>query len=190
MRKCPHCRCDLAPVTYEGHRILRCETCGGHLLSSSVRRGIEQTAGSTRPELAGEALARYRGRRTERIACPRCLRTMDRRSLGLPGVNADFDVCRDCDLLWLDGGELAMVQLNHEATAAFADSQEMRSRAAELESDPERRAKFQEALSRMPLLPPDTSDFAPEFKETFLSDIAEDEVLEILGRLFRLRMPD
>ena len=76
---------------------------------------------------------------------------MIKRPLPVPGFeNLHLDFCRGCSLVWLDGGELALAQLAHQATPGFRDKQEMKRRAAERDADPERKAAFDEAVAKLP----------------------------------------
>jgi len=79
-----------------------------------------------------------------------------------------LDVCRSCSLVWLDGGELALVQLGYESSAIFAEAQEMKRRMAQLEASPNRKAAFEENLARLPVEP------SP----------VEEAVAEIAGEMF------
>jgi hypothetical protein len=71
---------------------------------------------------------------------------------------------------------LALAQLAHEAKVGFADAQEMKRRLEELEASPNRKAKFEENLARLP----DASDPV----EGPLADAAQ-EVLEAIIRSCR-----
>ena len=150
-RNCPLCQVPLAPEAYEGFPILRCPQCRGSLLELSRYESIKSIPEKTLAELESEAREGFAGDHPEPVRCPRCHLAMDKRPLLVPGFDhLHLDVCRACALVWLDGGELAMAQLAHQATPAFRDRQEMKRRAAERDADPERKAAFDEAVAKLP----------------------------------------
>ena len=152
MRICPACNVALEPEDYEGFRLLRCPQCHGHLVELSRFEAIRSLARKPLSELESEALNDFSGDTPEPIRCPRCRRPMDKRPLPVPNVgNLHLDACRDCLLVWLDGGELALAQLAHQASPAYRNQAELRRRAESLEADPARKAAFDEAVSRLPL---------------------------------------
>ena len=150
MKNCPHCLCNLSPVSYEGLRVFRCEQCRGHLLPSRQLEAIKRLDQKTQDELMQEANTDYHGDGDAKIHCPRCRVTMRKHTIKLPGLTLQLDACRDCDLIWLDGGELALIQLGHESTPQFRNAQELRNRMDALESSPERKAAFEENLAKLP----------------------------------------
>jgi len=81
------------------------------------------------------------------VRCPRCRMKMKKRLLPEP-VSLHIDLCNHCDLIWLDGGELARVQLGHEMTPQSRDAAEMQRRHKEM--DAERRQEFEEDLAKLP----------------------------------------
>jgi Zn-finger nucleic acid-binding protein len=162
-------------VEYEGFAVLRCERCSGHLVTVSRLECIKNIAGKSRDELKAEAAAEFHGSNTERVKCPRCHMAMRKQAIRLPVLALEMDVCLPCSLVWLDGGELALAQLGHEASAGFADVQEMKRRMAELEASPERKAVFEANLAKA--LDPD----APDPDEDTLEEVAG----EALGAILR-----
>ena len=93
---------------------------------------------------------------------------MSKQTARFPVGVVELDVCRSCSLVWLDGGELALVQLGYESSAIFAEAQEMKRRMAQLEASPNRKAAFEENLARLPVEP------SP----------VEEAVAEIAGEMF------
>ena len=154
-RDCPICAVPLEPETYEGFPIRRCSRCLGALLDLSRYEAVKNVPEKTLAELEAEAQAGFAGDNPHPIRCPRCHFGMEKRPLPVPGFDPlHFDLCRSCALVWLDGGELALAQLAHQATPGFRDKQEMKRRAAERDADPERKAAFDDAVARLPE-PPD-----------------------------------
>lgn len=151
MRTCPICAVPLAPETYEGFPLLRCPQCQGHLLDLSRYDAIQRIPQKSRAELEAEAQAGFQGDNPERIRCPRCRVTMFKKPIPVPGFSLHADLCVDCALVWLDGGELALAQLAYQASPAFQNAQDGKQRAAALAADPSRKAAFDEALSKLPL---------------------------------------
>lgn len=149
-RACPICAVPLEPEEYEGFRVLQCPQCRGHLVDLSRYKSIQRLPRKTLPELEAEAREQFQGDTPEPLHCPRCHFAMKKRPLNVPGFDLHMDVCRDCSLAWLDGGELAMAQLGHQSTPGFRDTQEMMKRSADLHADPERKAAFDEALAKLP----------------------------------------
>jgi len=90
---------------------------------------------------------------------------MKKKPLSIPGFSLHFDLCVQCCLIWLDGGELAMAQLAYQATPAFRQSQNMKRQATELEADPKRKASLKKAISKLPQSSP---FFMGGFGETVL----------------------
>ena len=152
-RSCPICSVPLAPVAYEGFQILRCPQCQGHLLDLSRYEAIRRIPHKTLAELEAEAQEGFAGDNPAPIRCPRCHVTMFKKPIAVPGFSLNTDVCRDCALVWLDGGELALAQLAYQATPAFRDVQEMKRRAEALDADPERKAAYDEAVAKLPEAP-------------------------------------
>ncbi len=149
-RDCPHCRVPLETADYEGFRVWNCPQCRGHLLDLSRFEAIKRLPRKTLAELETEAREGFAGDHPEPVRCPRCHLRMAKRPLAMPGFDLHADVCVACALAWLDGGELALAQLGHQATPGFRDAAEMQRRHAALAADPERKAAFDEAVARLP----------------------------------------
>ena len=150
MKNCPICNNSLDPETYEGFCVLRCTKCGGYLVELSRYESIKRIPEKSRAELEAEAQAGFQGDNPMPIRCPRCHVTMFKKTIPVPGFTLHMDICHACALVWLDGGELALAQLAHQASPVFINAQDLKRRSAELEADPERKAAFDEAVARLP----------------------------------------
>ena len=149
--KCPACEMDLAMGEKSGHQVLRCGRCKG-LLIPNWRYDLMRRLDRPTSEVQAEARAEL-GRDTKDPArCPRCRERMEKQAVKLPRLDVLVDRCRRCALVWLDGGELALVQLAARNTPQHAQAMELKRRAVARDSDPERKARFEEAVSRMPEL--------------------------------------
>jgi len=126
---------------------------------SSRLEPIKQIADKSQEALKAEAASGFHGDNTGKIHCPRCRVPMLKQDVRLPGLTMQIDVCRACSLIWLDGGELALAQLGHEAKDVFADAQELKRKMEKFEASPGRKAAFEEKLAQMPN-DPDTVDDA------------------------------
>ena len=107
---CPVCNTTLARVKYEGFAVRQCCTCRGYMVSMKhlalIRSTDEKTVEELMQEVAGET-----GRdNDETLRCPQCAKPMQRSRVPDPG-SFDVDRCKRCQLVWLDGGELARYQL-------------------------------------------------------------------------------
>jgi Zn-finger nucleic acid-binding protein len=160
-------------VQYEGIGVQRCDQCRGHLVKSTRLDSIKRIACKSQAELKDEATSEFHNRKTEKVKCPRCRITMRRQIIKLPGLPLETDICIPCSLIWFDGGELAIAQLEHESTAGFINAQEMKQRIEELEASPVRKAEFEKNLARLPV--------SPDPVEKVLVDV----VTEILDAIMR-----
>jgi len=150
MKSCPVCQTPLTHEKYEGFPVLHCGQCGGHLVPFRRLEPIKRLQRTTEAELKQEANA-FSGDSTERIRCPRCNVYMRKEALDVPLIEGlHQDVCDHCQVVWFDGGELAMVQLVYEQTGEFRNVDELRQRMRELEADPERKAAFERTLAELP----------------------------------------
>ena len=149
MKECPACGSSLARVSYEGFRVLHCERCGGHLVPLDRLESIKRASHKSPEELKREA-AGFAGDTVAAVRCPRCRAEMRKEPLDVAVVALHMDVCGSCRLAWLDGGELAVLQLAHEASQKSMNAAELRQRMRELEASPERKAQFEAALAKLP----------------------------------------
>jgi Zn-finger nucleic acid-binding protein len=128
---CPSCGAILAPVDYEGVRILACGHCGGRWVSTAdVARFVarrEVTFTDEQRSLAEDIAARgtelrkaaARGALRVREAlrpCPKCATTMIRRLYSYD-FSIDIDYCARCDSFWFDPNELEVLQVLAEGPA-------------------------------------------------------------------------
>lgn len=146
---CPVCNVELTPFEYEGFRIAKCLRCHGHLVKKSRLNSIRRVRGQTTPQLKRESKRDFKNSTKATLKCPRCHFKMRKQPVKAP-LDLALDVCERCQLVWLDGGELAIVQLLFEASRRGRDLAKMMRRALELESDPVRKAAFERNLRRMP----------------------------------------
>jgi Zn-finger nucleic acid-binding protein len=106
---CPVCAAPLAKALLDTvHAIESCEQCRGVLLPRgafvdviNIRRAHASGAPTTPTPLDPRELQR-------RLVCPHCRQRMDVHPYYGPG-NIVIDSCSECDLIWLDFGELRQV---------------------------------------------------------------------------------
>jgi Zn-finger nucleic acid-binding protein len=183
VRHCPVCAQVLTLEHYEGFKVWACARCGGHLVPAARLKAIKRRDGASRDALKEEARAKFTESTAARLRCPRCRVLMRKQQAPVPVVRVQTDVCLSCGLIWLDGGELALVQLAYQVTDGFADRQEIMRRARELDASPERKAQFEEDLARLPDAPsPLETDLPSSAGGTLLLDVIFDALRFLLRR--------
>jgi Zn-finger nucleic acid-binding protein len=68
--------------------------------------------------------------------------------LVVPYLTLQMDVCERCELIWLDGGELALLQILYEASDWHKDSKRLQRRTLELAVSPERLMRLEKAIQQ------------------------------------------
>lgn len=108
-RVCPVCNLGLVSGAVGGFEVLFCQQCRGVLTTNAKFREIVRSlrkADKTRDErprpLDPAELERS-------IDCPACLKPMEAHPYYGPG-NAVIDSCSRCHVVWLDHGELSVLQ--------------------------------------------------------------------------------
>lgn len=106
---CPVCRQRLAQASLDELPALYCRRCRGVLMQQSVfgkliqqRRASAHGPGKPPPALNADELKRG-------INCPRCKKRMGTHPYLGPG-NIVIDNCTNCQLVWLDPGELTAIE--------------------------------------------------------------------------------
>ncbi len=124
MRNCPLCKVLLERIRYEGFPVHKCPSCHGALLENKRIEHIKRKMDRSLDELVGESNAERANNTVKPIRCPRCHNTMQKHEASADDM-ASFkvglepfcvDVCTQCDITWLDGGELAKMQIDYEAS--------------------------------------------------------------------------
>lgn len=107
---CPVCGTELEAASVEGHLARACPNCRGMLLRQRAfsvvmtQRRAAAAAGPRAPARPIEPEERAR-----RIDCPICGAPMDNHPYLGPGA-VMVDTCGGCGLIWLDHGELTVVE--------------------------------------------------------------------------------
>ena len=110
---CPRCHTDLIVVEYHDIELDYCPACEGLWFDHGEMELVASEMGSP---IDGALHRRPADTNEEKLKCPECQKTMDKRLLGTsdPVVT---DVCRLCGGLWLDHGELEQVVRQYRDTA-------------------------------------------------------------------------
>lgn len=120
---CPVCQEALQRLPYEGVPIYHCTGCHGHLLYpdqvNAVRWRPERDAPALNSEAQSEGIAHGE------LRCPRCRGPMKEQP-SRRHSQVLWDFCHECDLVWLDAGELAKIQLERESSRQGEEYQRMR----------------------------------------------------------------
>jgi Zn-finger nucleic acid-binding protein len=174
MKKCPICKVEVGIITYEGFKIMHCPKCRGHLLPLARLAPIRVPQAQLKDEVARD----FKKDHKEKINCPKCMMFMKKEKLKIPVLSVFIDVCRTCELVWLDAGELALLQLAHETSRTFANMQDLKRRMDILEASPERKKELEEAIARLPDATNPFEDGIREATDEFITH----SVLDILFR--------
>ena len=106
---CPLCDMPLIAGSVEKHRVLHCEHCRGILATNDEFAEIVKKRRAKRPGAAHEQQALNPEELERDVRCPACSQPMDTHPYYGPG-NAVVDSCPRCFLVWLDHGELGMIE--------------------------------------------------------------------------------
>ncbi len=106
---CPLCRKHLVLALLEGERAYYCDQCRGYLTGVAAFGRIVTSRRATHGpnERRAEPFDSSELRRA--VNCPNCDRRMETHPYG-GGGNAVVDSCGRCGLIWLDAGELAIIE--------------------------------------------------------------------------------
>ena len=149
MKHCPTCNLPLQRVAYEGVPIFRCETCGGCLVTEFRLDGIMRRRVTSTAELKAEAKDGFQQHPETKRSCPSCRGSM-RKELLSGTIRLYTDTCNRCGNVWLDAGELAVIQLMYEHSPSGINAEAVKARMAELQASPERLRRFEEDLRKLP----------------------------------------
>ncbi|MFH0953919.1 MAG: zf-TFIIB domain-containing protein [Verrucomicrobiota bacterium] len=178
MKRCPSCGAGLGREDYEGVEVFRCPDCRGVLLPRYRLDLIRHRRHRSPEDLKAQAVAEFRSDTKREVRCPRCGALMAKRPFASRYMPLSIDVCRACDYVWLDAGELELLQLLYEASASGHEVVEMQKRMRELQCTPERKARFEAALAQL-------SEEGPRDSEAATDQLA----LELIKLLLRAGKP-
>jgi len=121
---CPTCERPLNRTTYEQTQVHQCEECSGYLVAQNRLRLIRSSRDQDNEALKAEAGAEQREDTQARLLCPKCRadRMMKERVRVSEDETFHLDVCPKCKHVWLDGGELARLQLKFEQSAKAVEA--------------------------------------------------------------------
>ena len=123
------CAVPLIRVAYEGVRAWRCRGCNGYLVGRHGAEGIKKRQIRKRDDLETESVRERSPDIHVDQPCPKCFAMMEKERLRKP-VPILLDRCERCDLVWFDGGELALFQMAYESSQKGRTSARFRRRLA------------------------------------------------------------
>ncbi|MFH1265636.1 MAG: zf-TFIIB domain-containing protein [Planctomycetota bacterium] len=146
---CPKCSRPLSRTTYENVPLMQCEDCLGYLVARNRLKLIKSSREQSPESLKNEAHTEQAPDTQERIRCPSCrVETMEKERVR---ITADdffhLDVCRKCHNVWLDGGELARLQIQFEQSAKAVEAYAHQERLQGFTD--EERTEFQERVDKL-----------------------------------------
>ena len=106
--QCPVCNKPLVTATVEDIRIFSCPICRGNLINQSKMLPILRQALSLNVTDKDLSLSSDRSELQRKYICPVCQEKMDAYPYGGAG-NINIQGCRQCELIWLDFGELSKI---------------------------------------------------------------------------------
>ena len=128
---CPSCRHLLTRTRYEDVNVFQCGKCRGHLVENHRVKTIERKLDKDLVALVGEIEAADGVDTVNKILCPRCRNRMMKKEIRAQRKFC-VDECSNCDLVWLDGGELAEIQLAFGTNEQTVEVNRMRDRLASM----------------------------------------------------------
>lgn len=106
---CPVCARRLEEAAIEGHLVKTCPNCRGILARRRAFGIIVEKRRAAHAERAPFATPIRDEERLRRLRCPGCGQPMDNHEYLGPGA-VMVDTCGDCALIWLDRGEITIIE--------------------------------------------------------------------------------
>jgi Zn-finger nucleic acid-binding protein len=122
--QCPVCTTELVRKKYESFLIRHCPGCFGYLLTPERLASLKSQRNLSIDQLKKEVIEENRPNSEETLRCPRCRAKMKKRMLP-PPASVEYDLCNSCKFVWLDGGEMARIQLAHEVSGKGRNAAKM-----------------------------------------------------------------
>lgn len=146
---CPKCSRPLSRTTYENVPLLQCEACRGYLVARNRLKLIKSSREQSPETLENEARTERAPDTRERLRCPSCrVETMEKERVRITADDSfHLDVCRKCRNVWLDGGELARLQIHYEQSAKAVEEFARQERLQDFTE--EERTEFQERVDKL-----------------------------------------
>lgn len=126
---CPVCHVGMKSKLYSDNRLFECDKCRGHLVEQFRMNKIQRRINKDLIGLIKESVEADSHDTDQHLRCPRCRNRMDKKFVR-GGLSFHVDECRNCKFVWLDGGELAEIQLDYENNAQTSELNKMRERLA------------------------------------------------------------
>lgn len=101
---CPHCAIKLQPTKYGDKVAWTCAACSGASFNLAVLRDEIDHA------VVAQFWQQARSAALAAARCPSCRRAMRLIAHRAARASLDADICVPCQLVWLDGGELEVIQ--------------------------------------------------------------------------------
>ena len=172
VKQCPVCdHDDLDYTQYDGFRVMKCNKCKGYLLAKRHLDNIERMHKKSQSLLQEELSVEFTGSTDGKIRCPICYKKMDKREFKRTTLSIHADACEACGLVWLDGGELALLQLAYMTTGKYVDAEENKFRMQEVNASLARKAEYEKNLAQ---LPDEETDDLTEFFREIINDFHKD----------------
>ena len=146
---CPTCSRPLTRTTYENVQVMQCEECFGYLVARRRLKLIKSTREMGPEALHEEVRTEQAPDSRDQLRCPKCLAEVMRKERVRVSDEQSFhlDVCRKCDNVWLDGGELARLQIKFEQSAKALDAFAHQERIESLSGD--ERTELEERIDKL-----------------------------------------
>lgn len=147
MMKCPVCKVKLTRKKYEDVAIHQCESCHGNLLKFNRLKQIETRRDKNEQELMDE-LVNAAEDNSQKIRCSNCMSNMEKRRKQIGPWDFTIDRCNKCQLIWLDAGELAKMQVVFESSEKGEEAERFRQRLKNMM--PTEKAEYEERIANLP----------------------------------------
>lgn len=105
--RCPHDEHLLKPVAEHGGRFYTCPQCNGKLVNVAVLRK-DETLSKAITDIWRMVLT---DGNDDGVDCPVCKEKMTREPI--PGSSSFVDICKPCQMVWLDSGEYDLLPRQH-----------------------------------------------------------------------------
>lgn len=147
MMKCPICKVKLTRKKYEEVAIHQCGDCQGTLLKFNRLKQIENRRDKLEEELMDEMVNSAEDSR-QKLRCSGCMSTMEKRRKKIGPWDFAIDRCNKCQLIWLDAGELAKMQVIFEFSEKGEEAERFRQRLKNM--TPAEKAEYEERIANLP----------------------------------------